>query len=143
MSKPVAIPKGIAFAFPDVCLTPSPVGPIPIPYPNIAQLSQASPVSDTSGKELLVGSSGDHVLLKDSEISSSSGDEGGTAGGGVTSGSIEGTCKLVLGSGSVFYGPNKAGLVRSLDQTDQNIAGGVANAHGIVLSAFPTVLVGD
>jgi hypothetical protein len=27
---------GVNFAFPDVCLTPSPAGPVPIPYPNIA-----------------------------------------------------------------------------------------------------------
>lgn len=26
---------GMDMAFPDVCLTPSPVGPVPIPYPNI------------------------------------------------------------------------------------------------------------
>jgi hypothetical protein len=139
MSKPVAIAKGIAFAFPDVCLTPSPPGsPIPIPYPNIAQLDQASPVSDAGGKELLVGPSGDHVLLKDSSISSSSGDEAGSAGG-VTSGTTKGECKLVQGSGSVLYGPDSKGLVRSLDQTTQNSN----NAQGVVLSAFPTVLVGD
>ena len=27
---------GQDMGFPDVCLTPSPVGPVPIPYPNIA-----------------------------------------------------------------------------------------------------------
>lgn len=27
---------GMDLAFPDVCLTPTPAGPIPIPYPNIA-----------------------------------------------------------------------------------------------------------
>jgi hypothetical protein len=139
MSKPVAVAKGIAFAFPDVCLTPAPPAPpIPIPYPNIAQLDQATPVSDAGGKELLVGSSGDHVLLKDGEISTSSGDEAGSVGG-VTSGTTKGKCKLGQGSGSVVYGPDGKGLVRFLDQTTQNSQ----NAQGIVLSAFPTVLVGD
>jgi hypothetical protein len=27
---------GMAFAFPDVCKTPTPAGPVPIPYPNMA-----------------------------------------------------------------------------------------------------------
>ena len=140
MAKPIAPAKGIAFAFPDVCLTPAPPSPspIPIPYPNIAQLADASPVSDERGKELLVGPSGDHVLLKDSTISQSSGDEAGSSGG-VTSGVTKGECKLVQGSATVLYGPNGAGLVRSLDQTTQN----KGNAVGVVLSALPTVLVGD
>ena len=140
MGKPIAPAKGIAFAFPDVCLTPAPPSPspVPIPYPNIAQLADASPVSDASGKELLVGPSGDHVLLKDAVISSSTGDEAGSSGG-VTSGVTKGECKLVQASASVLYGPDKAGLVRTLDQTTQNSN----NAQGIVLSAFPSVLVGD
>lgn len=29
--------NGVTIAFPDVCKTPAPAGPIPIPYPNIAQ----------------------------------------------------------------------------------------------------------
>jgi hypothetical protein len=28
--------SGVSLAFPDVCLTPSPAGPVPIPYPNVA-----------------------------------------------------------------------------------------------------------
>jgi hypothetical protein len=34
---------GMDFAFPDVCLTPSPAGPVPIPYPNIAMGPTAIP----------------------------------------------------------------------------------------------------
>jgi hypothetical protein len=33
---------GVTIAFPDVCLTPSPGGPIPIPYPNIGFSSDDS-----------------------------------------------------------------------------------------------------
>ena len=135
---PVAIAKGIAFAFPDVCLTPAPPAPpVPIPYPNIAQLDQATPVTDAGGKALKVGSSGDHVLLKDGEIASSSGDEAGSVGG-VKSGTTKGKCKIVGGSGTVLYGPEKRGLVRFMDMTTQNNE----NAVGAVMSAFPTVLVG-
>ncbi len=34
---------GMDFAMPDVCLTPTPVGPVPIPYPNIALPMTAIP----------------------------------------------------------------------------------------------------
>ena len=37
---------GVTIAFPDVCKTPSPAGPIPIPYPNIAKSSDTSRVSE-------------------------------------------------------------------------------------------------
>lgn len=34
---------GMDMGFPDVCLTPSPAGPVPIPYPNIAMGPTAIP----------------------------------------------------------------------------------------------------
>jgi len=36
---------GMNFGFPDVCKTPSPVGPIPIPYPNMATGMTANPAT--------------------------------------------------------------------------------------------------
>lgn len=139
MSKPVAPAKGIAFAFPDVCLTPAPPAPpVPTPYPNVAQLSQAAPVSDAGGRALKVGPAGDYVLLLGSEVAQSSGDEAGSVGG-VKSGMIKGKCTVVQASRSVLYGPQGKGLVRFADRTEQNSG----NAQGMVLSAFPTVLVGD
>ena len=139
MSKPIAPAKGIAFAFPDVCKTPSPPGsPIPVPYPNVAQLDQATGITNASGKELLVGSNGDYVLLKDAEVKTSSGDESGSVGG-VKSGKTKGSCKITGASESVIYGPDKKGIVRFMDTTQQNDG----NAQGVVLSTFPTVLVGD
>jgi hypothetical protein len=139
MAKPVAVAKGVAFAFPDVCLTPAPPSsPVPIPYPNIAQLDMANAKTDLSGRQVRVGSSGDTILLQDAIISTSSGDEAGSAGG-VKSGTSKGQCRLVQGSGSVIYGPQGKGLVRFMDRTEQNNG----NAQGNVMSAFPTVLVGD
>lgn len=133
MSKPIAPAKGIAFAFPDVCNTPAPPSsPIPIPYPNIVQLSQAENVTD----KLLVG--GDPVLLENSTVSSSSGDEAGSVGG-VKSGKTKGALKITGSSKKVIYGPDKKGIVRFMDTTKQNDE----NADGFVLSAFPSVLVGD
>ena len=74
----------------------------------------------------------------DASISTSSGDEAGSSGG-VKSGGIKGPCKLTQGSGSVVYGPDERGLVRFLDQTEQNDG----NAQGVVLGIFPMVMVGD
>ena len=34
--------NGVTIAFPDVCKTPSPGGPVPIPYPNIAKSTDTS-----------------------------------------------------------------------------------------------------
>lgn len=132
MPKPIAPAKGIAFAFPDICNTPAPPSsPIPIPYPNIAQLADAQGISNEPNKELKVG--GDYILLKDSMISSSTGDEAGSAG------PTKGTCKITQASATVVYGPSKKGIARFLDTTEQN--GG--NAVGMVLGTNPTVMVGD
>lgn len=144
MSKPIAPTQGIAFAFPDVCRTPAPPGsPVPIPYPNIAQLANATGVTADSGKEVLVGPASLHVLLMGSEVATSSGDEAGTALG-VQSNSIQGKCRVTGASGSVVYGPQSKGIARFMDSTEQNIGpSNVANANGFILGTFPTVLVGD
>ena len=138
MAKPIAPAKGIASAFPDVCKTQ--VGPaqVPLPYPTVAQLSQANSVTNASGKEVLVGPGGDYVLLLDAQVDRSTGDEAGSIGG-VKSGGVKGQCRLVQASQSVIYGPQEKGIVRFLDRTEQNDG----NAQGMVLSAFPRVLVGD
>ncbi|MFE8604363.1 DUF4150 domain-containing protein [Archangium violaceum] len=60
---------------PNVCKTPSPGGPVPIPYPNIAQSSTLKNGTKT------VTSDGKKSAIKGSEFSSSNGDEPGTAGG--------------------------------------------------------------
>ena len=39
--------NGTSPAFPDVCKTPSPAGPIPIPYPNIAMSSDTADGAST------------------------------------------------------------------------------------------------
>ena len=71
--------SGMAMAFPDVCKTPSPAGPIPIPYPNIAQSS------DTAEGSKKTEADGCHVMLQGSNFSTSTGDEAGSAGGEVSS----------------------------------------------------------
>lgn len=70
---------GQAFAIPDVCKVPAPPAPpIPTPFPNTAQLNQAS---KTSTK---VKFGNKPVVTKKSEIPRSMGDEAGTLFGMVS-----------------------------------------------------------
>ena len=62
---------------PDVCKTPSPGGPVPVPYPVIVSLS-----SDLAkGTKTVKIDGGNMVAIKGSEFSRCTGDEPGTAGG--------------------------------------------------------------
>ena len=71
---------GSGKAFPDVCLSPppAPTGPVPVPYPNIADAGDLSEGSST------VKVNGEPTALEDkSYVSTSSGDEAGNQGGNV------------------------------------------------------------
>jgi hypothetical protein len=81
--------SGMTIVFPDVCKTPSPAGPIPIPYPNIAKSS------DTADGSSSVKMDGNPIMLKSSNFSTSVGDEAGTAGGGVVSNTTKGKAEFV------------------------------------------------
>ena len=87
---------GQCVIFPDVCKTPSPGGPVPIPYPNIAMLTQAKG-SSLSKKVLILGKK---TATTKTEISMSSGDEAGTVGG-VISNRFKGPAKFKKGSSRV------------------------------------------
>jgi hypothetical protein len=132
MGQPITVKDGICFAFPDVCLTPAPPAPpIPIPYPNIAQLA------DAIGTATNVNAGGKPVVTEASSIPQpkSTGDEAGSVGG-VTSGVTKGECKFTKFSTTVKA--NGKGIVRLGDTTTQNNQ----NAVGTVLGGLPTVLVG-
>ena len=73
----------------DVCKTPTPGGPVPTPYPNIAMSAQ------TSDGSVTVKCDGNPIMLKDSAFSMSTGDEPGSAGG-VKSNVIKGEAKPVI-----------------------------------------------
>lgn len=81
----------------DACKTPSPAGPVPIPYPNLAQLSQAK--GGTCSSKVLI--SNKRTVVHTTEISMSSGDEAGTVGG-VVSSKFKGPCKFKKGSSKVL-----------------------------------------
>lgn len=91
---------GLCMGMPDVCKTPTPGGPVPMPYPNIAK-SQ-----DTSMGSTTVEVDGNPVMLKDACFSMSTGDEAGSLGG-VMSGVIKGKAEFVNYSFDVkFEGKN-------------------------------------
>ncbi len=98
-------------AAPDVCKVPTPAGPVPTPFVNSAQDSMLTKGSKS------VTINGYPVALTDSELSTSSGDEPGTAGGLISS-KFKG--KLAWGSGSVDVKIEGKGVVRYLDVTLHN-----------------------
>ena len=135
MAQPIAIADGIAMAPADVCNTPAPPSaPVPVPYPNIAQLADATGTSIDGGDP--VYAAGKAILLEDSEIPQSTGDEAGSAGG-VSSGVTRGKTTFTGASSSVFI--HGKAVVRFGDPTMHNNSN---NAPGSVLSSPVTVMVG-
>jgi hypothetical protein len=65
-----------AATIPDVCKTPTPGGPVPIPYPNISQSATLD-----KGTTTVKADGGMMIAIKGSEFSLSNGDEPGTVGG--------------------------------------------------------------
>lgn len=65
-----------AATIPDVCKTPSPGGPVPMPYPNISQSNMLS-----KGTTTVKADGGMMIAVKGSEFSMSNGDNAGVAGG--------------------------------------------------------------
>ena len=85
---------GMSQAFPDTCNIITPAGPVPTPFPNMCMINQA--VSTSTQVTML----NQPVVLKNSQVPSSTGDEGGT-GMGVASGMIKGPCKPTNASSTV------------------------------------------
>ena len=108
--------SGINTIFPDVCKTPAPPAPpIPIPYPNVAKSS------DTAQGAKKVQCDGNPVCVKDSNFSMSTGDEAGSAGGGVVSNKIKGKAEFVMFSMDVkFEGKNVCRAFDIMLHNDKN-----------------------
>ena len=108
---------GMSTVFPDVCKTPSPAGPIPIPYPNIGM------ASDTSSGPTKVKTDGEMPMTKGAKYSTTSGDEAGTAGG-VMSSKFKGAAEFMMYSFDVkFEGKNVCRLGDPMFQNKKNIMG--------------------
>ncbi|MCH9681512.1 MAG: DUF4150 domain-containing protein [Deltaproteobacteria bacterium] len=123
---------GMDSGSPDVCLTPSPAGPIPVPYPNIA--------NGTMGVGAVY-----HVLFMSSPahnmgttIPLTNGDNAGVAAG-VASGTVMGPSKHTTGANSVLIGGMPATRVGSTSlQNSTNCPGArVAPSQTKVLLLAP------
>ncbi|MDR5837112.1 DUF4150 domain-containing protein [Caballeronia sp. LZ034LL] len=124
----VTIMGGELMAEPDVCLTPTPAGPVPTPYPNLAMPMMGVPPAET----VLV--CGAPALNMGSEIPLTNGDQGGVSGG-VMSGLIMGPARFDEGSTKVLIGGNLAVRLTTPTSHNQN------NAIGAVLVPSQTVVL--
>lgn len=126
---------GMHFGFPDVCLTPTPVGPIPIPYPNFSMGLTANP--GTVSFTVYLSCMPAHNLMTMGTISM--GDNVGV-NMGVASGMVMGPHRHLLGSFMTIYSCAPATKLTSL--SGQN--GASLNIPGltIVPAQFTTILLG-
>jgi hypothetical protein len=115
---------GMNLAFPDVCNTPTPVGPVPIPYPNMAMGPTALPPT-ASLKVLMSGMPAHHL---GTSVPMSNGDNAGVAMG-VASGMVMGPQRHTLGSFGVLV--EGMPVTKMTSMTGQN--GLSMNAPGVTL----------
>ena len=109
--------SGMNVVFPDVCKTPTPGGPVPIPYPNTGKSS------DTSAGPTSVKNDGQMPMTKGAKYMMSTGDEAGSALG-VMSNKIKGACEFMLYSFDVKYeGKNACRLGDPLFHNEKNAMG--------------------
>lgn len=114
---------------PDMCKTPTPAGPVPMPYPNIAETSMADP-GGLVPQVLVAGMPAMNMMSK---VLLSNGDQAGAAGG-VVSSKISGEMAFIDGSAMVMVGGKPA--VRVTCQTTHN--GSPPNTMGIVCAPSQT-----
>ena len=116
----------------DVCKVP-PAPPVPTPFPNLAEVSDAG---DTATKTKFDGSK---VVLVKSSISRSSGDEAGEAGGMVSNRNMA-DVGFKQGSGKVIVEGEKTAHVGSM--TGHNGSNANVPAGAMVAPSQTKVLVG-
>lgn len=102
---------GLCMAFPDVCLTPSPAGPVPIPYPNVG----ADPTDIGFVPNVLVTCTPAHNMMTTAPMTN--GDNAGVALG-VASGLVMAPERNILGAVTVIVG--SAPMTRLTSPTIQN-----------------------
>jgi hypothetical protein len=101
---------------PDVCKTPSPGGPVPIPYPVIVSMSSDLAKGTTTVK----ADGGNMAAIKGSEFSRCSGDEAGTAGGVVSSTNMKEATWILYSFDVKMDGKNACRLTDSMKMNHGN-----------------------
>ena len=108
---------GMSPVFPDVCKTPTPGGPVPIPYPNIGKAAD----TDKGPKKVKVDKK--MPMTKDAVYKRTSGDEAGSAKGLISSDQM-GVAEYMMYSFDVkFEGSNACRLGDPLFHNKKNIMG--------------------
>lgn len=107
--------NGISMAtIPDVCKTPSPGGPVPIPYPNISQsITLAKGTSTVKADKMM-------IAVKGSEFSLSNGDNPGVAGGVKSSTFMKESTWILYSFDVKMEGKNAARLTDKKFQNHEN-----------------------
>lgn len=98
---------GIDLGFPDVCRTPTPAGPVPIPYPNIA----LGPMGVPAAYHILFMGTPAHNLR--TTVVLTNGDNAGV-GLGVVSGSVMGPSRHITGAFTTLVGGAPATRLTSM-----------------------------
>jgi len=110
--------NGISAAtIPDVCKTPSPGGPIPIPYPNVSQSATLA-----KGTTTVKADGGMMIANKGSEFSLSNGDNAGVAGGIKSSTFMKESTWILYSFDVKMDGKNVARLTDKKFQNHENTA---------------------
>ncbi|CAN1523190.1 Domain of unknown function DUF4150 [Rhabdaerophilaceae bacterium] len=109
---------GLAFAFPDVCLTPTPVGPIPLPYPNMSMPMMGIPSQFSTFLTCMPA----HNMT--TTVPMTNGDNVGV-NMGVASGMVMGPERAVKGSTNLMLGcmPAKRALIDPTIHNSTNAVG--------------------
>ncbi len=102
---------GLDTGFPDVCLTPSPAGPVPVPYPNLAP----GPTTVPAQVRVMYFFTPAHNLASIAPMTN--GDNAGVATG-VASGTVMGPRRHLLPSATTLLGGMPATRLTSVGLTN-------------------------
>jgi hypothetical protein len=122
--------NGVSVAtIPDVCKTPSPGGPVPVPYPNISQSATLA-----KGTSTVKADGGMMIAIKGSEFSLSNGDNAGVAGGVKSSTFMKESTWILYSFDVKMDGANACRLTDKKFQNHENTAdlAGVAQSAVVV-----------
>jgi hypothetical protein len=123
-----------AATIPDVCKTPSPGGPVPIPYPNISQSATLD-----KGTTTVKADGGMMIAIKGSEFSLSNGDNAGVAGGVKSSTFMKESTWILYSFDVKMDGKNACRLTDKKFQNHENtadLAGEIQAALGVSHAEF-------
>src|SRR6476646_10767117 len=122
--------NGISTAtLPDVCKTPSPGGPVPLPYPNVSQSATLA-----KGTTTVKADGGMMIAIEGSEFSLSNGDEPGVAGGVKSSTFIKESTWILYSFDVKMEGKGACRLTDKKFQNHENsadLAGEIEKALGV------------